>query len=269
MDKIVCPVCSTENEQEYVYCKNCGAYLKPSAEKEPDSASAPENQQYEEPKYEQKPPVNEYTAGGDAIDGIPVADMSTFVGKKAYKIVPDFMRMQILGPKSVWCWPAAIWAFFAGPVGAAIWFMFRKMYKHAIIFAAIGIAMATVSYAVAPPQTANLDLEISANDPITAFSEIFEDSEATLAETIVLWIENSLSVAVAIVCGIFGWHWYKQHSVNKIYSYRAKNPDPKYYQFALCSMGGTSVGFAILFVVIYSALDTTIGEIIARVLGGV
>ena len=27
MDKKICPECGTENEQEYIYCKNCGTPL--------------------------------------------------------------------------------------------------------------------------------------------------------------------------------------------------------------------------------------------------
>lgn len=40
MDKKICPDCGTENEKEYIYCKNCGTPLKsePSAEEKPQAA---------------------------------------------------------------------------------------------------------------------------------------------------------------------------------------------------------------------------------------
>ena len=39
MDKKICPDCGTENEKEYIYCKNCGTPLKskPSAEEKPQA----------------------------------------------------------------------------------------------------------------------------------------------------------------------------------------------------------------------------------------
>lgn len=280
MDKNICPKCSTENEAEYAYCKNCGTSLggMPEPEREPkqnpysgQAYSQPQRPQqpYTPPVYVQTPPTNEYTAE-DTIDGIPVSDMTTFVGKKSNVVIPKFMKIQILGSKSAWCWPAAIWSFCLGPIGAAIWFMYRKMYKLAIIFAAVAIAFSAVTYAIEPPNESALNMDVGSTETFNALLEeiLDEEEELTLSDYILSWIGIVVSIATITVTGIYGWYWYKQHSVNKIYSYRASNPDHRYYQFALCSMGGTSVGPAILMFFIYAIADTTLGEIFARILGG-
>lgn len=280
MDKNICPKCSTENESEYTYCKNCGTALggMPEPEREPkqnpyagQAYTQPQRpqQSYTPPAYTQTLPTNTYTAD-DTIDGIPVSDMTTFVGKKANVVIPKFMKIQILGSKSAWCWPAAVWSFFAGPIGAAIWFMYRKMYKLAIIFAVIAVTLSAVTYTIIPPNESAFNIEVETTDTFdTLFEEMFgEETELTLADYIVSWINSAVSIATAVVTGIYGWYWYKKHAVNKIYSYRASNPDHRYYQFALCSMGGTSVGLAILLFFIYAIADTTLGEIFARILGG-
>ena len=277
MDKNICRRCLTENEPEYTYCKNCGAPLTCEPESQPKndyySGQAYTHQHYTQQTYTQTPPpsqTNEYTAESDTIDGIPMADIATFVGKKSNVIIPKFVRLQILGSKSAWCWPAAIWSFIMGPIGAAFWFIYRKMYKHAIIFALIAIVMSAVTYTVLPPTESVFNVNIEAADSVASLYEIFGGStQLTLVDYVLSWVNTAVSMVTAIVSGIYGWHWYKQHAVDKIYSYRASNPDNKYYQFALCSMGGTSMGLAILLFFMFSMADTAIGEILARVLGGI
>lgn len=52
MDKKICSECGTENEQEYIYCKNCGALLG-TAKTEPQKAPAVEfiSDKKTEPEY--------------------------------------------------------------------------------------------------------------------------------------------------------------------------------------------------------------------------
>lgn len=272
MDKNICPKCSTENEAEYAYCKNCGTSLGGMPEPESESRHNPYSEQaYSQPqrpntppKYTQTPPAYGFAAEEDTIDGIPVADMTTFVGKKANVIIPKFIKIQILGSKAAWCWPAAIWSFFAGPIGAAIWFMYRKMYKIAIIFAAIAIAFLAVSVAVSPPTESVFSLDLQSTESLFSVTE----SEMTTADYILSAVYDAFRLAASVVTGIYGWYWYKRHAVNKIYSYRASNSDHRYYQFALCSMGGTAVGMAVLIFFIYSMANTILGEVFLRILGG-
>ncbi len=265
MNKNICPRCQTENEPEYLYCKNCGVSLEQQPEIQqpevqrpvanpyaPPTYTAPQQPVYtapQQPIYAAPQPTNEYIAGDESIEGIPVNDMSTFVGKKANSIIPKFLRMQLFNNKVNWCWPAAVWGFFLGPLGAAVWFMYRKMYKLAFIFAAIGIIVSAGSTLIAPEATGELSYENGETFVDSFFAFLEDETPQTATEKLVTFFEDIIYMASAVVAGLFGLYWYKQNAVNKIYSYRASNPDPRYYPFALCSMGGTSVGFAILLVI--------------------
>ena len=114
MPNIICPDCKTENEPEYIYCKNCG---KPLANKASEQA----------PQYKDSPQnANAYGGTqGDFIDGNTVEEVCTFVGKNAGKIVPAFVKLGNTGTKVSWSWPAFIFGLFFGPVGVAIWFLYR------------------------------------------------------------------------------------------------------------------------------------------------
>ena len=131
MDKKICSECGTENENDYIYCKNCGALLTaaPKPETVPEStaqetvpktehssfrpAPAPEAAA---PAFKPVPPVYNtengntgYTqSGAPAPDGIPQEEIALFIGKKSVVIKPKFIKMEITNSKTSWCWPAAL-----------------------------------------------------------------------------------------------------------------------------------------------------------------
>ena len=157
MDKKICSECGTENESDYIYCKNCGTLLtSPTKPAEPAPAKAePEHEfiaqtapepKVEQPSFQPAPPVYN-TANGSAgytpdsspiTDGIPQEELALFIGKKSAVIMPKFIKMEITNSKVSWCWPAAILGFLFGPMGAALWFFYRKMYKTGALLAVIG-----------------------------------------------------------------------------------------------------------------------------------
>ena len=109
MDKKICPDCGTENEKEYIYCKNCGTPLKskPSAEEKPQATQFVSSDAVngEQPKAERQapPPYGSpympYGYTDYTVDGIPADEVMTFVGKKAADICPKFMRMELTKSK--------------------------------------------------------------------------------------------------------------------------------------------------------------------------
>lgn len=255
----ICPECGTENEAQYQYCKNCGTSLQSEIKKEPE---------------EQQPPVvtappehneqNTYSTEYACIDGIPLEDVQVFIGKKSNEICPKFINMEITHSKNSWIWPPAILGFFFGPLGAALWFFYRKMYKHAFILAAIGAVIdlikAVLTFNVTDTFTdAFINAFASGNfsDAISAIEGSLKDVN-TISNTVATLIENLSTIATSVIVGIFGCYWYKNHCISKIKEFRTMNPDNNYYRLGLMSLGGTSGGMLALGIMLALGVDYVI-----------
>jgi len=272
MNKNICPECSTENEQEYIYCKNCGSPLEQSPEDTKEATetteSAPEpvyqppqqnnNADYTQPdsntRYTQQTQNNGYSqyanapfgnsGGVDFIDGIPKEEISLFIGRKVFEIMPKFNKMELTQSKFSWCWPAAILGFLMGPMGSALWFFYRKMYKPAVILSVIG-GIITLITTILTIGTTDIDLEAFINAFTSGNFDAAVDSissSGSIYSVIANFIDEISSIASCIVCGIFGYYIYKNHCVNKIHSFRSVQADQRYYRFGLANIGGVSGG---------------------------
>lgn len=261
-NKIFCSECGTENEEKYDYCKNCGAKLERA-----ENITKPnilDNEQYTQTS-QQSEDYTYYQNNGqtttqknfsqndfgdtfvETINGIPYGEVAVFVGKKAQKYMPVFSKLEITGGKTAWHWPCAILSFLFGPIGAALWFFYRKMYKIALILSAIGIVLTVAAAIIIGPSAESMD----ALDIILGFAEPENLDAATVNEAVLRSeIANSFtsifSLACAIVCGLFTHGWYKEHIHNEIIKYRSSNVDMRYYQMGLMSVGGTSGGMLAL-----------------------
>lgn len=234
--KNICPVCGTENEEEYLFCKNCGAPLMNETEK------------HSEHTYDQGTNYAGGYSGGfygqmypETMGGVPSTDIVLFVGKQADKICPKFAKMYITDTKTSWCWPVAILSFLFGPFGASFWLFYRKMYKIGAILAAIG----TVTLGVL------LFLDGKFGTPL--------DIGMTDVQTLSVYpparlFTSAVSIACAVLCGLFGYYWYFKTACDRIIKYRSSGADMRYYQFALVSIGGTSGGMLALMLIIYIAV---------------
>lgn len=269
MDKKICSECGTENESEYAYCKNCGAPLIKQAEKKetefigdnPQSAyqgsvGAESNSvhpsDFTQPTYSSNnyggqtySPYSSYSAY--AIGGVPAEDVAFFVGKKSAEIMPKFIKMEITHSKTSWCWPAAILGFIFGPIGAALWFFYRKMYKIALVLLAVGTVLTFTTSAL----TYNTNSEIA--DSILGsivegdLDEFIESAKnlngtQTALDILASGIDNIASLAACVLSGLFGFYAYKEHSVKTIRSFRQNGIDQRYYRMGLASLGGVSGG---------------------------
>ena len=96
MNKNICSSCGTENEPEYKFCKNCGNEIK-------EAQTPPETQFRPEPQAEPvKQQAYSKTPNGfilDNISGVPTDEVAFYVGKKAYKLLPKFSKMEFTGSK--------------------------------------------------------------------------------------------------------------------------------------------------------------------------
>lgn len=258
MENKICPSCKTENEPEYSYCKNCGNPL-----------SSPES--HKTTAYEQQNENN----GGAFIDGNPIDNVATFVGKNADKILPKFIKINQGGSKVQWCWPPFLWGFFLGPIGVAIWFLYRKMYKPACIFGAISVVS---SYIVA---FVNHFFEITGNADdildgylnsfmygrhfnLEEFLQMFTSREMIITN-IMNTYENLINLACALIAGLFAIYIYKKHTAKKISLFRPISGDPNYIKIGLAANGGTSVGAAILGFIIISVIASILSIIFSTI----
>ncbi len=248
MENRICPECKTENEPEYTYCKNCGTPLSTPTPAKPTV--------YDQPKE-----------GGDTgilIDGNPIDKVVTFVGKNADRIVPKFIKINESGSKTQWCWPPFIWGFFFGPIGVAIWFLYRKMYKPACLFGAIGIAVSYITAflshlfgiidTVENSMSSYLNALLSGKPfDLQSFLSTF-GSRDMLISNMISNAESILNIACALVAGLFGIYIYKKFAARKIHFYKPISNDPNYVKIGLAAAGGTSVGAAILGFIIISVI---------------
>ncbi len=187
----------------------------------------------------------------DSIDGIPTEDISAFIGKKAGKYVKKFSDMQVSGSKVSWNWAAAALSFFLGPLGAAVWFFYRKMYKWGFIAAAVTLVLFSavlVSYNAGLPGNNARESGILAEDDtiIPAENDEFVLYDAASS------MYSFFSTAVTILTGLFATKLYKKFVVKSIKRYMALNPDPRYYKIGLSIAGGTSGGAVALLITAFA-----------------
>ena len=248
MQKNICPDCKTENEPEYEFCKNCGKPLHTKAE----TANV-----YEENKAQYADMDGEFR-----IDGNTNEEVSVFVGKNANKIVPAFAKIEHTGSKVKWCWPPFILGIFFGPVGVAIWFLYRKMYSVASIFGGIAVVLNYISFAFnrfLGIGEATLDSAEKYFDGFfsygkfdyNGFIETVTDGKYQ-ASAFLSSFNYSVGVACGVIAGIFGIYLYKRHTAKRINYIKSVPGNENYLLLSLASRGGTSVGAAILGTIIIS-----------------
>lgn len=184
--------------------------------------------------------------GAYAIGGIPADEVAVFVGKKASEIMPKFIKSELSGSRTSWCWPAAILGFFFGPMGAALWFLYRKMYKIGALLLVIGAALtfftAALSYNPSAADSQSILDAIMEGDSDRLLDELWSSAPQTVFTQIANLIDGAASLAVCILTGLFGFNAYKEHCVQSIRNFRSTRIDPRYYRIGLASLGGVSGG---------------------------
>ena len=256
---VFCVKCGTENNEDYKFCKNCGALL-------PDL-----NEGYTPPAAPKSTEENE------RIYGIEKKHLKMFVGQNDDKILSKFRGMELADSKVSWCWPAAILGFFFGFFGISFWLFYRKMYKPAFLSVAIGtlfyIVQAFVSFAPTVELVSHIaELFSPAMYEIENF-ELFMQSFLDKISTTAIGINFSgifsdvEKVLAVIFGGLFGLYFYKNHVVEKIIETTEEYSDVEDLDDRLENVGGVSGGMAFLGVVIMLIISSAVSAaLIAAVL---
>lgn len=245
-----CAKCGSINDERYSFCKNCGTPLT-------EARAANNYTVYSAPVTPQMPPT-------DTIDGVPAEDLATFIGKNSYSYISKFSKMEIARTKISFNWSVALLSFFFGLFGAALWFLYRKMYKAAFCVLAAAMALSLLGNVITFDE--KLELYNSALDYNYAmqaaadsqemyalFMQYMEDVEQiSVSPSFVLVdaINNAASLVYTLLLALFANAIYKKHAVRQIQQYSAKNGLSEYYNFGMAALGGTSAGMVVLGVII-------------------
>lgn len=246
MDKNRCQECGTENEKEFLYCKNCGAKLYEEEQKNHSSQS------FNEPQ-----PTS---FAVEAINGIESEQVVLFVGKKSPYYFPKFSKMIILGKKTSWNFAPAVLGLVFGPLGAALWCFYRKIYKAAAILLAVGVLLTCITTALTYDSlTGIFDGLLSAfqgGDQASILESLNELETAESAKTALASnIEDIFCLATALIMGIFSNYIYMNHCTNAIKKYRSSGLDQRYYKLGLASLGGTSGGMLAVGIILFIGIE--------------
>lgn len=260
-----CLQCNTENNAEYKYCKFCGAEL-PCIDKKP---------LYEEETAEQNQTETENNATDN--NEVTIAEMQIFVSKNSEKIVPKFIEMQKKLKKTSWCWPVFILGFIFGYIGMAGWFLYRKMYKIAIILLAVGMGFGLIDLIVNLPHLTTMfsgvynllesfigNIDSQSTDMMSfdfALNGIIADYENESIKIISLISEWVGQYILPIIMGIYSLHFYKRHAIAKVINCKNTASACDDLNMILYREGGTSVGAVVIGIITYIAIDSLLSSI--------
>ena len=213
-----------------------------------------------------------YTPDSNPItDGIPQEELALFIGKKSAVIMPKFIKMEITNSKVSWCWPAAVLGFLFGPMGAALWFFYRKMYKTGALLAAVG-ALVNIIVAALTFNSTSVDYTLlyrsilsgDLQSMLNAFSSL--GSTSTLLDVIGDVISSAADLVTCILTGLYGYYLYKEHCIKTINNFRMNISDRRYYTMGLASIGGVSGGMlavGIICIIVVSNLITAVTAVVS------
>lgn len=206
----ICPACKTENKDEYVFCKNCGTPLNSEKADPLNSNSVNGNSE----NFSAETAAEHIAPSEDEmiIDGVPLSEISAFVGERTNIYIKKFVKSEITRSKVGWNWGVAALSLFFGPLGAAIMFFYRKMYKLGTIL-------------------------LCADIPVILFSTFVKYSrDSAMQKNQIMFVINFVT---AIVFGLLYDKIYKDFAVKKIKIFHSK-ADPRYFRYGIPFIGGTN-----------------------------
>lgn len=263
-EKLICPVCGSENEKDSRFCQQCGvatqnyaAYDRHSEEenKEQDAPYSPPSDT-ESPFTHHTPPPNYTTFTFDPMgglkaedeigEGVTVGECAKFVKTSTPFYSRLFHQIHTIGRSRF---------SFSGFIFSGGWLLYRKMYKlGALITALLALFIITDLYIT----TFYSELIIQLNQ-VSQSSFWFAQAENTITlqefimsldtEDITVLIIGYLAemghLAIRVLCGIFGNRWYRKHCLKKITSIKSAADSKETADSQLQTKGGVNTALAL------------------------
>lgn len=264
-----CPRCHAKNEEDALYCKECGQslhyYSKAVGEQPTEPAGASQTPPYQNtpPFWGPFPGANPQGAypgnpmdplGGVApneqFDGVDAQDMAKTVRTNTRYYLPVFARYKLTNQ--------CRFNFAAFLFGGA-WFLFRKMYLPGILFIAIKTALVlgnilTQTLFLFPMlQSLGLPANFSMFQMQQILPKIMERGSGTVFLCILPLILYIGDFILSIVMGILGNRLYYRHCVDLVKRIRTETSDAAVCDAALEKRGGVNIALASALLACYIA----------------
>ncbi|MCL2342749.1 MAG: hypothetical protein FWC62_02485 [Firmicutes bacterium] len=218
---------------------------------------------YGTPPYGYVPPPPVYAA--PEIDGVPTSAIAGFVGKKAPYYIRKFAELDRNHSKTSFNAAVFFLTLFLGPVIGSLWFFYRRLNKLGAVLLSIGVVVTAAHFLLMALMMRQLTLWLNeltsalsgARDATFPFISAFPRLDPYYGISLLV---SAVSVAAAIVFGIFANGWYKNHVLSSLKTMSAE-PDG-ITQTKLLSRGGTRAAAWVTVLVVYVVVSFTLTGIL-------
>ena len=182
-------------------------------------------------------PNPQYTPIPDSIDGVNTEDVAIFLGNDSPKYLPIFAGIETKTRSSVNLLVLLLSAL-VSPFFAAFWFMHKRMNKLGLfiflVLAAFEFGILIATFSVMKDTFASM---VMTSDVEQMMAVMLNEIESNSLLSALSSVSQMVSIAVAVLSGIFANKWYKNHVISTIKSITAENEEG--YKRALVEKGGT------------------------------
>ena len=193
-------------------------------------------------------PNPQYTPIPDSIDGVNTEDVAIFLGNDSPKYLPIFAGIETKTRSSVNLLVLLLSAL-VSPFFAAFWFMHKRMNKLGLfiflVLAAFEFGILIAAFSVMKDIFASM---VMTSDVEQMMAVMLNEIESNSLLSALSSVSQMVSIAVAVLSGIFANKWYKNHVISTIKSITAENEEG--YKRALVEKGGTKNALWITLLVI-------------------
>lgn len=228
-----CSRCGTVNEQEYIYCKNCGSQLQVQKN------SSSQNTHYTPINYNSSNigSVTDYSEIEPEINGVDTKKVAAYVGtKNREQIMGRFIIAHKTGKRVTgFNWIVFITGTILAFPFASSWFFYRKMYKVGALLCAISLALTIIVTAVNFSEDSKyLRNEYSKVKDYSTERILEYEAEAIPEPTTADTADAVVKFCIAVFLSINAWNIYYKQSTNRIKKLELSNfpNNNQFYQLA-------------------------------------
>ena len=172
-----------------------------------------------------------------SMEGVNTEDVAIFLGEGAPKYLPIFANLET-GRSSGFNLLILLLSALVSPFFASFWFMHKRMNKLGLfiflVLAAFEFGNLIAIFSLLKDSFATM-ITTSSVEQMASF--IMSEIESNSILSALSSVSQMVSIAVAVLSGIFANKWYKKHVISTIKSITAENEEG--YKQALVEKGGT------------------------------